>query len=69
MRDGLVKLTHLTCDGREATLGLHSSGWYAGAVSVLMKMPSVYAVTTVTVCSVCRISAADLQRQVPGHSC
>jgi CRP/FNR family transcriptional regulator len=59
LREGLVKLTHVTSDGREATLGLRSSGWYAGAVSVLMKMPSVYAVTAVTACSVSRISATD----------
>jgi len=56
---GLVKLVRVNPDGRQATLGLRSSGWYAGAAGVLVKAPSVYAVHTLTPCTVIQISAAS----------
>jgi CRP/FNR family transcriptional regulator len=59
LRSGLVKLTHITPEGREAVLGLRSAGWYAGAVSALMHTPSIYSVKTVTSCSFSRIAADD----------
>jgi CRP/FNR family transcriptional regulator len=59
LRHGLVKLLYATPEGRETTLGLRTSGWYAGAASVLMNTPSVYSVVSVTPCTVSRIPAAE----------
>jgi CRP-like cAMP-binding protein len=47
---GMVKLTHLNPDGDEQTIGLRSSGWYSGAISVLMNAPSAYSVQAITPC-------------------
>jgi CRP-like cAMP-binding protein len=59
LRHGLVKLLYTTPEGRETTLGLRTSGWYAGAASALMNTASVYSVMTVTPCTISRIPAAD----------
>jgi CRP-like cAMP-binding protein len=48
IQSGMVKLMHLNPEGTEQTIGLRSSGWYSGAVSVLMRAPSLYSVHTVT---------------------
>jgi CRP-like cAMP-binding protein len=55
--DGLVKLTYASQNGSQVTLGLRSSGWYAGATSVLLKIPSVYSAITVSDCTVSKIPA------------
>jgi CRP/FNR family transcriptional regulator len=59
LRHGLVKLLYATPEGRETTLGLRTSGWYAGAASVLMNTASVYSVIAVTPCTVSRIPATE----------
>lgn len=56
---GLVKLVCVNPEGRQATLGLRSSGWYAGAVFVLMNNVSVYSVITVTPCTIVQIPAHE----------
>jgi|ERR1700761_454239 CRP-like cAMP-binding protein len=55
--DGLVKLTYASQNGSQVTLGLRSSGWYAGATAVLLKIPSVYSAITVSDCTVSQIPA------------
>jgi CRP/FNR family transcriptional regulator len=57
--DGLVKLVSVNGDGKQATIGLRTSGWYAGAASVLMDTVSVYSVIAVTKCTVVQIPADD----------
>jgi len=57
--DGLVKLVSVNGDGKQVTIGLRTSGWYAGAASVLMDTVSVYSVVAVTPCTVVHIPAQD----------
>jgi CRP-like cAMP-binding protein len=57
--DGLVKLVSVSGDGKQVTLGLRTTGWYAGASAVLMDTVSVYSVVAVTPCKVVQIPAAD----------
>jgi CRP-like cAMP-binding protein len=64
LRSGLVKLMCTTPDGREMTLGLRSSGWCAGATSVLTQRPSVYTVTAITPCSVSCLTAAEFSAKL-----
>lgn len=64
LRSGLVKLTCTAPDGREMTLGLRSSGWCAGAASVLTQRASVYSVTAITRCTVSSVSAADFSAKL-----
>ena len=59
IQSGMVKLTHLSREGTEQTIGLRSSGWYSGAVSVLMNAPSLYSVRTVTPCVVHAVPAEE----------
>jgi CRP-like cAMP-binding protein len=64
LREGLVKLVHVNLDGRETMLGLRAAGWYAGAVSSLMHMPSTYSVKTVTSCVFSIIAAEDFSMKL-----
>jgi CRP/FNR family transcriptional regulator len=57
--DGLVKLVSVSGDGKQVTLGLRTTGWYAGASAVLMDTVSVYSVVALTSCKVVQIPAAD----------
>jgi CRP-like cAMP-binding protein len=59
---GLVKLVHVSADGREITIGLRSEGWYAGYTSVFLKTSQAYSVRTVTPCKIVSIPAADFSR-------
>ncbi len=62
VRTGLVKLTNVNSDGREALIGLRSDGWYAGSTAVILNAPSVYAVCASTDCTVVEIAASDFLR-------
>jgi CRP-like cAMP-binding protein len=55
--EGLVKLVSINGEGKQVTLGLRSSGWYAGAAAVLMDGASVYSIVAVTPCTVVKIPA------------
>src|ERR1700759_1568109 len=55
LSDGLVKLTYASENGSQVALGLRSSGWYAGATSVFLKIPSVYSAITLSECTVSQI--------------
>jgi CRP-like cAMP-binding protein len=55
--EGLVKLTYASENGTRVALGLRSSGWYAGATSVLLQIPSLYSAITVGNCTVSQIPA------------
>jgi CRP/FNR family transcriptional regulator len=57
--EGLVKLVSVNGDGKQVTLGLRTTGWYAGASAVLMDTVSVYSVVALTPCKVVHIPAAD----------
>ena len=64
IQHGLVKLLSVNPDGRQATLGLRTSGWYAGGVSVMMNTTSIYSVVAVTPCTVIRIPAAEFSAKL-----
>ena len=55
VRSGIVKLTCISADGQESLLGLRSEGWWAGAPTVLLNVPSIATVTSVTQCSISSI--------------
>jgi CRP-like cAMP-binding protein len=59
IHSGMVKLVYLSPEGTEQTIGLRSSGWYSGAVPVLMNAPSLYSVHTLTSCMVHAIPATE----------
>ncbi len=62
VRTGLVKLTNVNPEGREALIGLRSDGWYAGSTSVILNTPSIYSVCASTDCTVVEIAASDFLR-------
>ncbi len=64
LRQGLVKLVCTAPDGRETMLGLRAAGWYAGAVSSLMRTPSLYSVKTVTPCVFSMIAADEFSNKL-----
>jgi CRP/FNR family transcriptional regulator len=64
LRSGLVRLCYVTPDGRETTLGLRTTGWFAGAVNALSSVPSVSSVKTLTPCLASRIPAKDFTAEL-----
>ena len=68
IQSGMVKLMHLNPEGTEQTIGLRSSGWYSGAVSVLMHAPSLYSVHAVTPCVVHAIPAEEFAGRLMQNS-
>ncbi len=64
VRTGLVKLTHINSEGREALIGLRSDGWYAGSASVILNSPSVYSVCASSDCTVVEIASSDFLRYI-----
>lgn len=64
IRSGIVKLTYLSPEGVEFILGLRSEGWWLGAAQVLMDVPNLFTVLTMTPCSVSSISADDFSQQL-----
>ena len=64
IRSGIVKLTCISQDGQESLLGLRSEGWWAGASTALLNIPSLVTVTTVTPCSVASIPMAEFSQRL-----
>ncbi len=64
IRDGLVRLSYVSPEGRETTLGLRAAGWFGGAACLVMHTPSVCSVKAVTPCVVSRISALDFNQRL-----
>jgi CRP-like cAMP-binding protein len=60
VREGLVKLLYTSDNGSEVSLGLRSTGWYAGAASVLLGITNPYSVLAVSDCKVTQIPAEQL---------
>jgi CRP-like cAMP-binding protein len=60
IRGGVVKLVCTIDNGSQVSLGLRSTGWYAGAASVLLGISDFYSVIAVTDCTVTQIPARDL---------
>ena len=60
IRGGVVKLMYTSDNGSQVSLGLRSTGWYAGAASVLLGIPSFYSVLAVSDCTVTQIPADEL---------
>ncbi len=60
IREGLVKLLFTSDNGSEVSLGLRSTGWYAGAASVLLAITNPYSVLAVSDCKVTQIPAEQL---------
>jgi CRP-like cAMP-binding protein len=60
VREGLVKLLYTSDQGSEVSLGLRSTGWYAGAGSVLLGIANPYSVHAVSDCKVTQIPADQL---------
>jgi CRP-like cAMP-binding protein len=61
---GLVKLTNLNSDGREALIGLRSNGWYAGSTSLILNIPSIYTAFATTDCMVIEIPFEEFLSRV-----
>jgi CRP-like cAMP-binding protein len=59
IREGLVKLVYASENGAQVTLGLRSTGWYAGASQAILNIPSLYSVHVVGDCKVSQIPAVD----------
>jgi CRP-like cAMP-binding protein len=59
IRGGVVKLTCTIDNGSQVSLGLRSTGWYAGAASVLLGIPN-FSVSAVSACTVTQIPAEQL---------
>jgi CRP-like cAMP-binding protein len=60
IRSGVVKLVCTIDNGSQVSLGLRSTGWYAGAASVLLGISDFYSVVAVTDCTVTQIPAREL---------
>jgi CRP-like cAMP-binding protein len=60
IRSGVVKLLYTSDNGSQVSLGLRSTGWYAGAASVLLGIPNFYSVLAVSDCTVTQIPADEL---------
>ncbi len=60
IRGGVVKLMYTSDNGSQVSLGLRSTGWYAGAAAVLLGIPSFYSVLAVSDCTVTQIPAEQL---------
>jgi CRP-like cAMP-binding protein len=67
IRGGVVKLMYTSDNGSQVSLGLRSTGWYAGAASVLLGMPNFYSVLTVSDCTVSQIPAEQLFAYTTRH--
>jgi CRP-like cAMP-binding protein len=64
IHSGLVKLVYLNDEGSQVTVGLRSTGWHAGATSVIARMVSVYSVQTLTRCSISRAPASEFLQEL-----
>jgi CRP-like cAMP-binding protein len=60
IRSGVVKLICTIDNGAQVSLGLRSTGWYAGAASTLLGISDFYSVVAVTDCTVTQIPSRDL---------
>lgn len=64
IRLGMVKLVYLDPKGQEFILGLRSEGWWTASTQVLLDVPNLYTVETLTPCSVSTIAADDFSQQL-----
>ncbi len=64
IRLGMVKLVYLDPKGQEFILGLRSEGWWIASTQVLLDVPNLYTVETLTLCSVSTIAADDFSQQL-----
>jgi CRP-like cAMP-binding protein len=60
IRSGVLKLMYTSDNGSQVSMGLRSTGWYAGAASVQLGIPSFYSVLAVSDCTVTQIPADQL---------
>jgi CRP-like cAMP-binding protein len=60
IRSGVLKLMYTSDNGSQVSMGLRSTGWYAGAASVLLGIPNFYSVLAVSDCTVTQIPAEQL---------
>ena len=64
IRSGIVKVTSINKVNHESLLGLRSEGWWAGATQVLLSVPSITTVTTVTACEVSSIPVSEFSQKL-----
>ena len=64
IRDGLVRLSYVSPEGRETTLGLRAAGWFGGAACLVMNTPNVCSVKAVTPCIVSKIPALEFNQRL-----
>lgn len=64
IRSGIVKLTYLGPAGQEFILGLRSEGWWMCSKQVLLDVPNLFTVQTITACAITTLSADDFSRQL-----
>jgi CRP-like cAMP-binding protein len=60
IRSGVVKLMYTSDNGSQVSLGLRSTGWYAGAAAVQLGIPNFYSILAVSDCTVTQIPAEQL---------
>lgn len=69
LQNGVVKLFSTSKDGRHATIGLRSSGWYAGGAAAFLDTANTYSVVALTHCSIirspARMFAQSLAQNIP----
>jgi CRP-like cAMP-binding protein len=68
IRSGMVKLVYVNQRGQEFILGLRSVGWWVASTQVLLDVPNLYAVETLTPSSFSTMSADDFSQQLLKNS-
>lgn len=64
IRLGMVKLVYLDPKGQEFILGLRSEGWWIASMQVLLDVPNLYTVETLTPGSFSTMAADDFSQQL-----
>ena len=64
IHSGMVKLSYLDSGGKEFILGLRADGWWVSSVQVLLDVPNLYTVTTLTSCTYSTMSADDFSQRL-----
>jgi hypothetical protein len=69
IRSGIVMLSYLDRSGQEFIVGLRTEGWWISPLQVLLDVPNLFTVTTLTSCSYSSIAADDFLQQQLKNPC
>jgi CRP-like cAMP-binding protein len=64
IHSGIVKLSYLDASGKEFILGLRTEGWWVSSTQVLLDVPNLCTVATLTSCSYSSITADDFSQRL-----